>query len=404
MFVFIINIVVSMKNNKLRLFEMMNRVGGMPILTEKGVNKMSNLPPGILPTDFTPLEDYIKDVPCDTNVNEDNPLEFGAKMKKVDDIQKLLAKKNDEIEAKKQDYETGGRIHSGTIEDIRTNNGEFNIDELKTILKHIPTQSQFLKQNGKMGKSNFFNVTLPAFKGLIYNQNDDKFYVVTVCTKAGECTRDCYAQMGRYIMFDDTVRLNTQKLNYLMNHWIEWKARMITTIKALSWGGGSVLRWHDSGDFISEKYLEIAFDVAKQTPEDNHYAYSKEINMVLNSKIPDNFEIKFSFGGQEDHLINPNIHGHARVVPEELFKDLQPKDTGEGWNFTPESIEVLKDRIVNEYGINRNLLLTNDQLMKIPYDKRGEHTRKWFVVNWSGMNDVPALRKDVLGVYNLKHR
>ena len=351
-----------------------------------------------------PLEDYIKEVPCTTGINEDNPTEFGAKIKPVGDIQKMLTKKSGEIQTGHQDYETGGRIHAGTIEDISTEEGGFNVEELKKILMHVPTQSQFLSQNAKMGKTNFYNVTLPAFKGLIYNQTDDKFYVVTVCTKAGECLKDCYAQMGRYIMFDATVRLNTQKLNYLLNHWTEWKSRMITTIKTLSWGGGAVIRWHDSGDFLSEKYLQMAFEIAKETPNDDHYAYTKEVNMVLKSQVPENFEIKFSYGGKEDALIDPTVHGHAIIVPEELFKDLQPKETGKGWEFTPEAVETLKDRIAQKYNIERNRVLTNAELMNIPYNKRGEHERKWYVVNWSGMNDIPALRKDVLAVYNLKHR
>jgi len=168
--------------------------------------------------------------------------------------------------------------------------------------------------------------------------------------------------------------------------------------------GGAVIRWHDSGDFISDKYLQIAFEIARATPEDEHYAYTKEVGMVLNSDIPDNFEFKFSYGGIEDKMINPNVHGHSRIVPDELFKDLQPKDTGEGWNFSPQAIEILKDRIAKKYGVERNKLLTNDEIMKIPYDKRAKHERKWIIINWSGNNDIPALRRDVLAIYNLKHR
>jgi hypothetical protein len=384
-----------------RLLEMMNRVGGMPMVSEVDINKMSNLPPGISPDDFTPLEKYVEEVPCTTNVNEDNPLDFGANVKPVDDIQKLLKKKTGEIQAGHQDYETGGRIHSGTLDDIASAGGKFNVEELKKILMHVPTFNQFISQNAKMGKSRFMNITLPAFKGLLYNQTDDKFYVVTTCSKAGECLKDCYAQMGRYIMFDATVRLNTQRFNYLMNHWSEWKDRMISTIKSISPMGGLVLRWHDSGDFLSEKYLQMAFEIAKATPRDHHYAYSKEVSMIQKSQIPSNFEIKFSFGGKEDALIDPKTQGHARVVPEELFKDLQPKETGKGWEFTPEAVEILKDRIAQHYGVERDKILTNAELANIepPGDER-----KWIVVNWSGMNDMPALRKDVLGVYNLKHR
>lgn len=391
------------KDNKQRLFEMMNRVGGMP-LAEEATN-MPNLPVGISPDDFIPLKDYIEQVPCSTGVNEiDDPNEFGAKMSKVPDIQKLLTKKDAEIANKHQNYNTGGRIHGDTMDDVRIDDENFDIEKLKEILSQKPNTKQFLTQNKKMGKTNFFNVTLPAFKGLLYNQTDGQFYVVNVCSKAGECLRDCYAQMGRYIMFDATVRLNTQKLNYLMNYWSEWKERMIATIKALSWGGGAVVRWHDSGDFLSDKYMEIAFDIARQTPNDNHYAYTKEVGRVLGSQVPDNFEIKFSYGGTEDKLINSKVHGHSVIVPEELFKDLQPKDTGEGWNFTPQAVETLKDRVAKYYKVDRNILLTNKEIMDIPYDNRAKHERKWIVINWSGNNDIPALRRDVLAVYNLKHR
>lgn len=388
-------------NNKERLFEMMNRVGGMPLIENNGMVGL-NLPTGILPNDFMSLEDYNKEVPCSTNMNEEDPNDFGAKMQPVKDVEKLLNKKDNEINNKHQDYDTGGRIHRGTMDDIRTNGG-FDVEKLKKILSHVPTPEQFIKQNGKMGKSNFYNVTLPAFKGLIYNQSDDKFYVISVCSKAGECTRDCYAQMGRYIMFDDTVRLNTQKLNYLMNHWEEWKERMINSIKAMSFAGGSVVRWHDSGDFLSEKYLQIAYEIAEATPNDYHYAYTKEINMVLKNKAPDNFEFKFSYGGKEDSSIDPTTHGHARIIPDEIFKDLQnKKGSSDYWKFSPEKMNIIKDRIAKKYSIDRNKLITNAELMQIPYDKN--NPRKWIVINKSGDNDIPALRRDVLAVYNLKHR
>ena len=404
-----------MKDSRQRLFEMMNRVSGMPLIKEN--NGFFNLPPGFNSNDFMPLEDYVIKYPCNSDVNEENfkktnPNEFGANLKPVDDIQALLRKKEDEINKKKHDYETGGRIHNKTIEDIKTAEGDFDIVKLKEILEYVPTENQLLGQNSKMKKTNFYNITLPELKGLIYKQTDEKFYVVVVCPHAGICTKDCYAQMGYYIINDVTVRLNAQKLNYLINNWDEWKSRMISRIKSIGNYNGIVVRWHDSGDFLSQKYLEIAYDIANKTQFANHYTYTKEVSMVLGSKIPRNFEIKFSYGGKDDNLINPNIHGHARVIPEELFKDLKPKDTGEGWNFNENSIELLKDRIAEKYhefynlDINsfKNLLLTNDQLIQIRYSKKNKQERKWIVINWSGMNDIPALRRDVLAVFNLWHK
>jgi hypothetical protein len=138
------------KDNKQRLFEMINRVGDMP-LAEEATN-MPNLPVGISPDDFIPLKDYIEQVPCSTGVNEiDDPNEFGAKMSKVSDIQKLLVKKDAEISNKHQNYNTGGRICGDTMDDVRINDKNFDIEKLKKILLQKPNTKQFPTQNKKMG-------------------------------------------------------------------------------------------------------------------------------------------------------------------------------------------------------------------------------------------------------------
>ena len=76
------------KYNKDRLFEMMNRVGGMPVLNENVNSGLNDLPIGFSPDDFIPLEDYVEQVPCSTSIQEELPL--GAQGKEVDDIQGLF--------------------------------------------------------------------------------------------------------------------------------------------------------------------------------------------------------------------------------------------------------------------------------------------------------------------------
>lgn len=409
------------KWDKNRLFEMMNRVSGMPLLNENVNSGLNDLPVGFSSDDFIPLEDYVKQVPCNTNIQEELPL--GAQGKEIDDIQGLLRGKDYDIgRGVKQDTAAGGRLHKSMMKDIRldtkadTGMNEYDVEKLKKILTEKPDHTQIIKQNAKMKKSEFYNITLPAFTGLFYHIKEDKFYVVKTCPHAGKCARVCFAQMGNYVKNNPVVRLNAQKLNYLLNYSQEWKTRMIGMIAGLKPNGSGdiVIRWHDSGDFLSEEYMRLVMEIARATPESDQYAYTKEIGFARNMEIPPNFEFKFSFQGKDDDLIDRSTDPHAEIVPKELFADLQPNEvrindkgkeyTAKGWNFGLEEMDVLKDRISKKYGIDKNVILSNDELMQIPYDKRNVEERKWIVINRSGNNDIPALRKDVLGVYNLEHK
>lgn len=410
------------KFGKERLFEMMNRVSGMPLLNENINSGLSDLPFGISPDNFTPLEDYIKDVPCSTDIQEEIPL--GAQGKEIDDIQSILKGKDLAMDkGVKQNVAAGGRLHKNMMKDIRIDStadsgmDEYDIEKLKQILTKKPDNTQIILQNEKMKKSDFYNITIPAFTGLFYHIKEDKFYVITTCPHAGTCQKICFAQMGNYIKNDPVVRLNAQKLNYLLNYPNEWKQRIIGTILGLkpNAAGEIVVRWHDSGDFLSEEYMRMVLEIAEATPESEQYAYTKEVGLAKSMKLPPNFEFKYSYGGTEDASIDRENDPHAEVVPKELFSELHPKVLkmnsktkkeywGKGWNFSAESEDIIKDRISKKYGINKNIIITNAELKKIPYNKEKVGKREWIVINKSGDDDIPALRKDVLGVYNLEHK
>ena len=175
----------------------------------------------------------------------------------------------------------------------------------------------------------------------------------------------------------------------------------------------TIVRWHDSGDFFSEQYMKLAFEVAVKTEFAEHYAYTKEVGMAKRIQRPSNFEFKFSYGGEEDSLIDPNVDGHAHIVPKKLFGDLQPDEdkvnqkgvhyVGKGWNFAPEVINIIKDRLAEAYHIDRNRIITVSELKRIPYNRNGA-VRKWYVIGKSGDSDISALRRDVLGIYLLQHK
>jgi len=98
----------------------------------------------------------------------------------------------------------------------------------------------------------------------------ESFKVVRTCPAAGECSKFCYAAKGGYVMFPPSSASAARAVNFLMNDPEGFKNQLINEIQTKEKTAARnnktiVIRWHDSGDFISEKYLQLAFDVAKQT-------------------------------------------------------------------------------------------------------------------------------------------
>ena len=101
------------------------------------------------------------------------------------------------------------------------------------------------------------------------------------------------------------------------------------------------------------------------------------------------------------------------VVPRDVFLDLLQVEPGKGTKpkyvrdetgkikFKSESDwEVLKDRIAAKYKIDKNSILTYDELQKMPST---DQVGKYNVIVRPGDGDDSASRKDVLGTYLLIH-
>jgi hypothetical protein len=74
-----------------------------------------------------------------------------------------------------------------------------------------------------------------------------------------------------------------------------------------AWDNGSVVRVHSHGDFFSEEYLRAWTSIAKCTPNNHYYAYTKAVRWAqqasLKLLVPSNCRFTMSRGGTEDHLI-----------------------------------------------------------------------------------------------------
>jgi len=374
------------------------------------------LPSGFEADDIESIEDFVASEEEDgklIDVEVKDPEELEEDIDDADirdiDVDELKTRR---LGAPTRDAELAKRpermLHKSNIVDEKGN--LIDNDKLRALITKRPDKlidaNTKLKTSGKMTNQRFYDMTLPAYQGLYVDEKTGSFKVVRTCPYAGECSKFCYAAKGGYVMFPASSLSASRVVNYLMNDEEGFKNQMISELQSASGGLKKkgiqlVLRWHDSGDFLSEKYLQLAYDIARATPEVEHYAYTKNIPLVrkLQEVQPNNFTFNFSFGGTEDETIDVDKDKHARVVSADLFKDLIIRGKQGPEAFTSMSLEKLKDRVSDEYNIPRENIISYDELVRMP----ATTIPKWHVLVWKGHGDDSGARRDVLGTLLLIH-
>ena len=226
-------------------------------------------------------------------------------------------------------------LHLSTFMGFKDYQGHvISSDEVRKLITTRP--KKLIAQNDKLSKSGvnkvFYDLTMPAYKGLWFDTANNKFKVISTCPFAGECKRFCYALKGGYIQYSASALGAAQMLNFLMNDYEGFKTELLKSLavevkKNNKKGMRTVLRWHDAGDFMSPSYLRTAFDIAKAMPEVLHYAYTKMIPMVrkMESEKPKNFIFNFSYGGAIDTNAAEADKKVAPVGEEEYYRAIDPK-------------------------------------------------------------------------------
>jgi hypothetical protein len=426
------------KDTRVRLFEMMNRVGGMPLSESK-------LPPGFSEADFTDLEDYFEQpsVSEETEVDTSVDVEKNPNLKGIQFPDDRTLK---DIVAARERGEYKGQapyLHPKTIEKLRIVNkdtGQEISDEEFRRLTTVKPKS-LLGTNTKMGKTGVLKTSLPAYEGLYWDENKRKIRVVSTCRNAGTCKRYCFQQKGGPVQYEMASLDKTRALNFLLNHWDEYKQKIYDEIKAAksindSKGLKTVIRWHDSGDFLSEQYLDLVMEIARNTPDVLHYAYTKMVQFAKTAseggKVPDNFIFRFSVDPEspDNALIDKLKDKHAEVVPKQIWKDyvsvvsevvmgkkgmpMMAKDKKTGnmvqkkqnkyyyhpnnENDPTKGLLGLKKAIADFYTIP---IETIKAFYEMPETEEGRN--KWNVIVTPSDADSAAHRQDVLGVYLLIH-
>ena len=167
--------------------------------------------------------------------------------------------------------------------------------------------TKLLVKNKKIAKTNKINdVTIFNFGISAHRSVNGEL----ICRQALNCINPCYANQKTFTW---PVVVAAYDYRYQQSKRNDFVEQIVTSIRKKK--KISHVRIHDSGDFYSEKYLVKWLTIARDNPSVTFYCYTKEIEMFkrLRKFFPNNFKAVFSYGGKQDHLIDPKIDRHARV-------------------------------------------------------------------------------------------
>lgn len=169
-----------------------------------------------------------------------------------------------------------------------------------------------LTQNRELRRIGVYNWTLPAWAGRL---PDGRTY--NACPSAGICHHVCYARNGTY-RFPAVLAAHQRNLAMVLDDLPGWEQAMAAELTHKRYRGRWV-RIHDAGDFFADDYLLAWLRITRAHPDVTFYAYTKEVDRFRRLVEPDppaNFRWVYSFGGKQDHLLDPASDRVADVFPD----------------------------------------------------------------------------------------
>jgi len=168
----------------------------------------------------------------------------------------------------------------------------------KEEVMNLLTQNTKLKRTSKNLGLRVFNFGIPAYKSASGK---------LTCPMADACVKFCYAKKGAYIW--SNVQPAFEK-RYQLSKTDKFVEAMNTEIRKKK---PDYIRVHDSGDYYSRAYLQKWIQVAIHNPDVKFYSYTNMVDLMLNTSLPDNYDIIFSDSGKQRHLINEKKHRHTKI-------------------------------------------------------------------------------------------
>lgn len=143
---------------------------------------------------------------------------------------------------------------------------------------------------------------------------------VITCPKGAPCSKKCYAAKLCRI-YPSVKKAYENNLNILQNDFNGYFEQVLKAARITKY-----FRWHVSGDIPNYSYLVNMVDIAKQLPDTQFLAFTKNYDVVnsyitYGEKLPDNLKIIFSeWGTQKPN--NPHNLPTAAVI----FKGTTPAE------------------------------------------------------------------------------
>lgn len=397
------------KDSRQRLFEMMERVSGLP-------------KPSLI------TEEQLTEVDWENDFNDVEPVSCMNDEQLKDYLNSILVNYN-QPPRKRQKPDL--IIHNKVIK--KDNEGEIDVQDFINKITAEPKEI-ITDGNSKMVKSAtdvFYTITigLPAFRGLIYDMENKDFKVISTCPGAGECIKPCYARKGNYVLLPNVFLKQTRILNLLMNEPETFKGKLKNEIILLyrkSKDKEMRFRWNDSGDFFSKKYFNIGLEIMKELKSEGFvvkpYAHTKVADIYNQNRLPADFSnmsladakpdfvISFSTDAKKSERDKVDLNGAK--TSEIMFSDFEDLFKKDGNNFTVDAqgklifndrngMEILKQRVSKKFGVpNDGTLLSHDEMMNTPEADKPTYN---VIVQSKGETDISTQRPDVLRTFFLIH-
>ena len=185
----------------------------------------------------------------------------------------------------------------------------------------VPSRPRFLLTVMRSGcaSERIYRWTLPAHEGTL---PDGREY--NACPTAGVCADLCYARAGTY-KFRNVLGAHQRNLQYVIDDLPGWEEQMTAELQHRRYRSADDqpvhVRVHDAGDYWSLPYLQAWLRIFRSAEHMIFYSYTKQVALFERWVRPDppaNFRWRYSYGGTQDDLIDPLLHHHADVFPDEI--------------------------------------------------------------------------------------
>lgn len=283
--------------------------------------------------------------------------------------------------------------------------GELDVDDFIKRITERP--NNVVNRNDKMEKSGMphefvYKTGIPAFRGIVYDMQADKFYVINTCPGAGSCTVICYARKNNYIRFSDSYDSMTRRLNYMLNFPEEYEEMLYEELKdkcefheaKIGYEPKVLFRWNDSGDFFGRRYRLMSHRVIRRLRAAGYNiedgAYTKVADAANDEEMTAN--IAYSSGGKESEAKRVTRGGKVSMwIPEDLFKGLDIKKLVDK--------QKLKAIAAKHFGLAAGDILSYGEMMRTT---EGDEPR-WHVIVTPGDGDDALYRRDVKTILLTQH-